>query len=97
MSPIQFFLLTLLILLFGGLLIWFANKRISQNNSISPEAESEGMGYGRERWERELALWRGVLRRLEIQAEFQSPISERLQREIAEAQAKIAEANHYLE
>ena len=97
MDLVQFFSLTLLILLLGGLFIWFASKRSTKDDSISPEVESEGMGYGKERWERELALWRGVLRRLEIQAEFQSPISERLQREITEAQAKIAEANHYLE
>lgn len=97
MSPILFLSLTLLILLFGGLLIWFASQRANKSHSILPEAGREEMGYGKERWERELALWGGVLRRLEIQAKYQSPISERLQKEIDEAKAKMAEANHYLE
>jgi hypothetical protein len=54
------------------------------------------MGYGKERWERELSLWNGVLSRLEIQAKYQSPMSERLQQEIDQAKSKIADAEHNL-
>ena len=97
MSPIQFLLLMLLIFVLGGLFVWIASKQGSIRNSVLPEAGSEDMGYGKERWERELALWNGVLRRLEIQAKYQSPISERLQKEIDEARAKIAHAKKNLE
>lgn len=55
------------------------------------------MGYGTERWQREHALWSGVVRRLEIQAKHANPIPDRLQRELTEARAKVAEAATHLE
>ena len=53
-------------------------------------------GYGDARWARELALWRGTLRRLHVQARHQHPPSEALQRQIAQAEARIAEAERHL-
>lgn len=96
MSPTLWLALFLLILLLGAAFIWITNKAESINTSVPARPETGDMGYGLERWERELSLWRGVLRRLEIQAKYQSPISERLQQEIDEAKAKIAEAEQNL-
>ena len=95
MSPTIWFILTLLILLLGLIFVWITNKPDRPDREIPPPAETANMGYGMERWQRELSLWRGVLRRLEIQAKYQSP-NARLQQEIDEAKAKIAEAEHHL-
>lgn len=88
--PIFLILLTLGIVL-AGIAAYVIMERHRSPVSETPPQIAE-MGYGRERWQRELSLWQGILRRLEIQAKYQNPTSERLQKEIAEAQAKIAEA-----
>lgn len=89
--------LVLLLLVVGVVVIWITNKGLSaSDSSISAHAKMAEMGYGKERWQRELSLWNGVLRRLEIQAKYQSPISERLQQEIDQAKSKIAEAERHL-
>lgn len=74
-----------------GVLAYFALEHRRAPVSETPPQVAQ-MGYGQERWQRELSLWQGILHRLEIQAKYQNPIPERLQKEIAEAQAKIAEA-----
>lgn len=88
--------LALAILLLGGLAIWVLNRRSGAGQPAAPPPGIAQMGYGTQRWEREVALWRGTLRRLEIQARYQSPPSEALQRQIDEAKAKLAEAEHHL-
>ncbi len=88
--------LTLAILLLGGLAIWVLNRRGDAGQSAAPPPGIAQMGYGTQRWEREVALWRGTLRRLEIQAKYQSPPSEALQRQIDEAKAKLVEAEGHL-
>src|SRR5688500_13906331 len=86
-----FLLLGALGIVLAGFCAYFLFGRRPTSQSAAPLPVTQ-MGYGRERWERELALWQGILRRLEIQAKFQPSITERLQREIAEAKTKIAEA-----
>jgi hypothetical protein len=85
--------ISLLLLLFGvgvvlvGLalgFLWIASRSTETRRSAAPAAGVENLGYGRERWERELALWKGTLRRLEIQARHQDPVSSGLQREMEE-------------
>lgn len=88
--PLLLLLLAVAIVLLG-ILAYFGLERRRSSASDTP-AHIAQMGYGRERWQRELALWQGILRRLEIQAKYQNPLSERLQQEIAEAKSKIAEA-----
>jgi hypothetical protein len=87
--------LPLTIIVIGIGAFWIASNR---NNSTPAETPSSvsAMGYGDQRWEREAALWRGTLRRLEIQAKYESPPSESLQRQIDEAQAKLAEAERHM-
>ncbi len=88
--------LALLILLLGGVLIVVASRR---HATASPERATPGMaamGYGVQRWERDLALWRGTLRRLHIQATQQTPPSDALQQQIAQAESRIAEAERQL-
>lgn len=82
-------LLGLLILLVGlGGIGWYLRR--SPRERPPPPGVTE-QGYGQERWAREAALWRGILRRLEIQARH-SPPSEGLRQQLEEARAKIAEA-----
>ncbi len=70
-------------------------RRSGQSSDRATPAVSE-MGYGKEKWTREYALWSGILRRLEIQAQYQSPVSERLQSEMEAARAKVTEAEKYI-
>jgi hypothetical protein len=97
--------ISLLLLLFGvgvvlvGLalaFLWLLSRGGQPRQSARPAAGVENLGYGRERWERELALWKGTLRRLEIQARHQNPVSGGLQRQMDEARARIAEAERRL-
>lgn len=88
--------LTLAILLLGGMASWIGNRRISGGQTTATPPGVAQMGYGSQRWEREAALWRGTLRRLEIQAKYQSPPSEGLQRQIDEAKARLVEAERHL-
>ncbi len=74
-----------------GIAIFFVVERRREPSADTP-FDVARMGYGQERRQRELALWQGILRRLEIQAKYQNPVSERLQQEIAAAKARIAEA-----
>jgi hypothetical protein len=92
MPSLPFFLLLLTVgIVLLGILAYFVLERRRAPTSDTPSHVAQ-MGYGRERHQRELVLWQGILRRLEIQAKYQNPISERLQNEIDEAKAKIAEA-----
>jgi hypothetical protein len=95
MSFTLWLIVVLLLLVVGVVVIWITNK--PSNTAISASPKMAQMGYGKERWERELSLWNGVLRRLEIQAKYQLPISERLQQEIDQAKSKIAEAERHLD
>jgi hypothetical protein len=97
--------ITLLLLLFlvGVMLVslalaflWLLSRGGGPRQPSRPTADVENQGYGRERWERELALWRGTLRRLEIQARHQEPVSSGLQRQMNEARARIEEAERRL-
>lgn len=92
MSPLVLLGLVLGILLLGVVAYWFTQRPGTPQASAPPPPSVTEMGYGTERWERDLALWRGTLRRLEIQAKYQQPVSERLRQEIAEARARIAAA-----
>lgn len=92
MSPLVLLALAVGIVLLGTLTYWLANRRSLSPAPNPPPPDVAAMGYGAERWERDLALWRGTLRRLEIQAKHQQPLPERLRQEIAEAQARIAAA-----
>ncbi|MDQ4077762.1 MAG: hypothetical protein M3220_16130 [Chloroflexota bacterium] len=97
MSWIWLVAIALLILLVGGVVLLLASRR---EESVTPQPPAPGiaeMGYGTQRWKRELALWCGTLRRLEIQAKHQDPVSEGLQQQIEEAKARIAEAEQHLE
>jgi hypothetical protein len=89
--PFFLALLAVGIVLLGALAYVVAARRGGAKAAPAPHGV-ERLGYGRERWERQLAMWQGVVRRLEIQARGQDPIPERLQREIAEAKAKVEEA-----
>jgi hypothetical protein len=89
--PFWIALLAIGIIVGGIVLYYLIEKRGKHAPSATPSHVAQ-MGYGRDRWEREYALWQGILRRLEIQAKYQNPVPERLQKEIAEAKAKIAEA-----
>lgn len=84
-----------LVLLVAGILVIFVMSRRERAARDTPPAVA-GMGYGRARWERERALWRGVLRRLEIQARHAQP-SASLERQLEEARARLDEAERHLE
>lgn len=86
-----------LVTLLGGVaFLWRQARRGGHAASAPPPAAIAEMGYGDDRWQREVALWRGILRRLEIQARHQTSPSERLLADIAEARERIAEAERHL-
>lgn len=96
MDVLIWVVLPLAIILLGGAGLWIASKHNPSTRAETPHSVS-AMGYGNQRWEREAALWRGNLRRLEIQAKHQSPPSEMLQRQMDAAKARIAEAERHMQ
>lgn len=61
-----------------------------------PEGVVPNLGYGRARWEREIALWEGTLRRLQTQAAHYDDVPPHLAREIERAEARLARAREAL-
>ncbi len=96
MNAAPWILLGLLILLLGAAFIVVASRRGSSPSALHPPRGVAEMGYGQARWEREAALWRGVLRRLEIQRKHQATPSDSLLQQMEEARVKLAEAERHL-
>lgn len=74
------------------LLVFFVRSRQGGEGPAEDVARVDGG----DKWERELSLWRGVRRRLEIQAGQQSPLPPYLQTQIEDADRRIAEAERHL-
>ncbi len=79
-----------------GIAAYFLLERRAPPSAAAPPGVAE-QGYGRERAKREVELWQGIVRRLEIQARYQNPISERLQQELDDARRKLREAQERLQ
>jgi hypothetical protein len=89
MADTWLFLGFLLIVVAGAVVIWRLRRQRLPSSADLPE-----VGYGRARWERELALWEGTLGRLHTQAARygDGDLPPHLDREIKRAEARIARA-----
>lgn len=82
--------IALAVLIAAGLAWWLLLRPVGR---VRPEEEAtRNLGYGRARWEREVALWEGTLRRLETQAARHTDLPPHLAREIERAGARLARA-----
>ncbi|MCZ7574666.1 MAG: hypothetical protein M5U01_39450 [Ardenticatenaceae bacterium] len=88
-----FLLGILLVVLVGGLVVWWWQRSFQP---LRPPEETRNLGYGRARWEREIALWEGTLRRLQTQAIRYTEVPPHLAREIERAEARLTRAREAL-
>lgn len=92
----EYIVLGALILVVGGGVVWWIRRQSASDTNSTPDVGTEIGGYGDDRWQREIDMWRGTLRRLERQAERYEKPPQQLQQQIDTARQRIARAENAL-
>lgn len=79
-----------------GAVVWWLYRRRTPSKTEAEIGEELG-GYGAERWQREIAVWQGTLRRLERQADRYDEVPPHLRQQIERAKQRIARARRALD